>query len=480
MPEQQGEEFELFNRKNLHELVHWTQYAGTTWGIFVSLSQLGESQRVARWLQQIGSANRSRFFSLHETKQTILSLDDATANLVVNVPDIASLQQETLGDYVALFYSSYLLRDTSRFAHFSYSIGKVLAQGLQIVANFPWTLDKPSYTPYGNDIAIEDIQQWSDVEQNVSVTDILESAALVSECMSVGHAYEGDYGSEEFYESASIAMRRLLGIDDTCYSVAFRVWVGQHPELQELGDANPEMRNLGKAMMSFALLADAALNPPLPPVYHFEVPEQALWKDVDPAVRFNQLVTAGARLPLPATDINAQQAVDWIVALLDAAQLPGLHRDLDMFRNTAVEMTFDYPDDFSYVESILLPRFYALLRLRAWDCLSVAALGEFVQRETSSVGDEVLHAYQNAFWIPAFLNRQQEFISFLPEGAAARFIESVHLRRSIRLCPMLTMDQIVAKPHHQAFAAMRPAPEPFTEPTLRNLTTQYSAWFDDD
>ena len=473
---------EVFHRQNLHEHIHWLQHAGSTWGIFSSCCQFGESQQFAKWLDAIGPDKRSRFFALHHKGETIVSLDGKTGVLKVHDKELSTTAEHFLGNSVGLFYAGRILLDASNFQNFSYPLGKFVVQALNIISRFPWNHTKIPYAPKTTDVTTNSIRSWKQVEQQATVLGILESAALVSEALSAGHGYSGDIGSSEFERTVREAVSRLFGAKFEQYSVAFRIWVGQHEKLKSLalGDFHPDKSNLYPALISFALIADAALNPPLPPVYSCDSWEQSLWKDIDPAIRFNLLVQAGAEMELPDRDITSQEALKWTVELLNRADLPGLHLDLHYIAEAETpSFNYDHQDDFSYLESVLVPRFLRLLKLRAVDCLALAAPGELVTRGVSTVLPEVLEAFKASFWAPLYLDNQYKFSSFMPDEATARFCESVNLRRGLRMAPYHPMTHIFKSQHHQAFAAMRPIIPEYAEPTLENMARQYGVWFED-
>jgi len=466
-----GPEAEAFHKTNIHEITHWLQHSSTSWGIFSSFCNLAQSQRLARWLGEVGEEGRDEFFSNHENSVTLFAIK-SDANLACNLPELANRETSYLGEVIACYYGLQLLFNTQRLAPMGVR-PRVLAQALEVCLRFPWGDAQPEYQPQEPDQRLGDDTPYSALDVGLSTVDILESAAVVNETMAIGQATD-NFDSKELEDTVRTSVRRLLGFDTPWYSRCFRIWVGKHPDLVQIATDASSVENLGKALFTFSLLADAALNPPLPPFYKIENTLDVLWKDVHPPARFSLLVDAASKMPLIDNSATDEQANNWALEALAMARLPSVHEDIAKLTSKEANFNYEFPDDFCYAEAVLLPRFKRLLNLRKGNLLTVASPGEIVHRPKSKDAS-VQKAFDESFWLPVFLNSDYKVHSFMPQEAAARYCESAFLRRCMRFSVFQSMDVIVSKPHHKALAKMRPE-EGFEALTMRNLVTQYGAW----
>lgn len=465
---------EEFNRETIHEITHWLQYSATTWGIFTSICNMGQSQRVAKWLDSVSDQCRDRFLTAHQEDKTIFSIAE-NKELVANMPEIVQEQTSTLGEFIALYYGSQLLRDAQSLRE-SRAQTRLLSQTLEVSSRFPWRDHQIEYTPSERSERLGDNVSYDQLDVGCSTIDLLESLAVASEFLSTGHAYEGDFNSPEFEMSARLVAGRLLGVQYPQYSTCFRIWVGRHPLLRVIGSEDPQMENLGRAAFTFSLLADAALNPPLPPLYKFTSFEDVLWKDIFPPARFSLLVDAASTMNLIDVESSDSDAQSWIIHALERAGLPGLHRNIGALRTLNDVFQYDFPDDFAYIEATLLPRFKKLLNLRKKQLLTVVLPGEVVNRTADYFSIEAEEARQNAYWLPFFFDDNLEIKTFMPSEACARYCESAFLRRCLRFAPILTLGSLNKRPHHARLAEHRPRPPQFAEDSLSCIGRQYGAW----
>lgn len=287
---------------SLHERVHWMQHHGTTIGAFLSLLKAAQELATHAVFSGLSESECEQLLTVRRTTTTpLISVDRRSFALLEPGTEIGAFNNFRMFWHSLWWTHAAFYACPENFAGSS-PPRKLFANAVKAAIQMTGSL--PYYSGRSPGPIVLKRQEVSFVRfanEPIRTVDLLESAALVNECMFLGLV-----GLQADSQEARI---------DSSYGRALRLFAS-HVETEP----DVVIRD-SKLQATFLVLCDIALNPPVPP---FVIADTIEWEDWYPPLRFLRLVQT-----LPTLGTFGLNTNDLHGYIADAVSLAEISNPLD-------------------------------------------------------------------------------------------------------------------------------------------------------
>jgi hypothetical protein len=275
---------------NVHEAMHWVQFQGSSVGILIQLLLYSQTRHAFGIIHALPEARRAKALrGLAEKRMpgeefSNLWLSHEVVFRALYEP--AGMPHVPPGDEFDLV--------------FGYAVPQVAGQlGFTAQTHGEWQFARRGP---GTRLMVENA--------NLSTRQIMESAACCAELCAALLIWKLQSASGR-RDGIDLAAGKLM-MPGSYYGAPFRHF------LRVTGQCYDESLRLPRA---FQLLADLALNPPVPPLAP-PPDRKARWRDLSPPLRFDRLVRSIAKVGLPPESLDSALLREYSLKLADHAGVP--------------------------------------------------------------------------------------------------------------------------------------------------------------